>query len=267
MRHFIRRLLGRLRRRGTNRTTEIDTGGSIRPTGRLEAMKISKRKEMTDEREGIGEHVTAIVRTDEEITAIRVADSEGQSVSANVAHDGTVDFSIRGKSRQGEVGVVQVCRILVDCLNQGGARWEGLEAVGDEGGRAEQGIDCEARDSERILKIQVVRAEADAGVWRALAREGQTSGRLSLEQVADSLRRAIEKKATRTPPRDRLTLTLALDATETASHAFERVRDHFLTRHGVWARELGFAGIWLVGPNIALTSQLDRDDGEEMGGS
>ncbi len=104
----------------------------------------------------------------------------------------------------------------------------------------------------------MTRAETDRRIWQALSDTGVSSRRLSTDSAADALHKAIEKKAAKIPPPQRPQITLALDATETVSHTFRPVLESFELRYGTWAKELKFNGIWLIGPNIALTSRLDK---------
>jgi hypothetical protein len=220
-------------------------------------MKISGKSIQASEQLDLSEQVVAVVRRDH-ITGIRVADSSRQSLAADVLDDGSVDYLIQGRSRQNEEGNLEICRILLDRLNREGGRWRDLRNVAEEGAREERGVDCEARDGDEILAIQVTRAEIEGKVWKRLAQTGETSAKLFAEEAADSLHDAIDKKAKRTPPAQRAEILLALDATETVSHTFEPVLRSFGERYGSWARSLNFRGIWIVGPNVSLTSRLDR---------
>ena len=238
---------------------QVQLGATLKPHGRLVAEKKSPRvKEMDPEQVGIGEQVAVVLKREEETTGIRIADSTGQSVSADVLEGGMVDFTIQGRSRQNEEGNYGVGRILVARLDQDGAGWGELECLGRIDARREEGVDCQAKDDKSRLHIQITRAETDGRVWRTLGETGMSSAELSADSAADALHEAIKRKAIRVPPRDRIQITLALDATETVSHAFGPVLRSFASRYGNWARELNFNGIWLVGPNVALTSRLDE---------
>jgi hypothetical protein len=253
---IIRDLLDVLRRK----PYQLKVGGTIiQPHGRLIALKKSPIKPKSElEQVQVGEQVTAILKRDEEITAIRIADSVGQSVSANILEDGSVDYLIQGKSRQNEEGILEVCKILIERLNRDGANWHDLKDIGQVEARKEQGVDCQAKDGETTLAIQVTRAEIDGKVWKTLNQVGEVSAHLSAKDAANSLYTAIQKKALKIPPRQRPQITLALDATETASHIFGPVLEAFALQHREGARALKFNGIWLVGPTISLTSRLDE---------
>lgn len=241
------------------RPHQISAGGTIRPHGRLVIVKesLNVSKAVTDQVQ-IGDNVIAVLRREKEITSVRIADSSRQSISANILEDGSVDYLIRGRSRQNEEGVLEVCEILIERLNQDGAKWKNPKDIGRVEAREEQGIDCQADDGEKSLSIQVIRAEIDSSVWKSLSETGETSARLPAEAAADSLFAAIEKKALRTPKHQRSQITLALDATETVGHTFGPVLKSFASRYRIRAKEFKFNEIWLVGPNVSLTSRLDE---------
>jgi hypothetical protein len=48
-----------------------------------------------------------------------------------------------------------------------------------------------------------------------------------------------------------------LDATETPDLAFTQIVNSFRAYHGMWAKELGFKSIWIVGPVEDLVHRLD----------
>jgi len=231
----------------------MQVGSSIKPHGRLVAIKISPK-----EVKAVNEQVAAIIKREGEITAVRIADSTRQSVSANILPGEIVDFSIQGRSRQNEDGNTDVSNILLARLNLDGANWSDLECPDQVDARNEQGVDCQATDGELRLYIQVTRAEPDGRIWQALGKTGLTSAQIPAEGAADALHKAIEKKAVKIPPSQRGQITLALDATETVSHTFRPVLKSFASRYGSWARELRFNSIWLVGPTVSLTSRLDE---------
>ena len=256
---FLQRIISNLLNVVRRKPYQVKVGGTLQPHGRLIALKKSPILPKSEtEQIQISEQVTAILRREDEITAIRIADSVGQSVSANILDDGSVDYLIQGKGRQNEEGILGVCRILVARLNCDGANWRNLEDISQVEARQEQGVDCQAKDGKMTLAIQVIRAETDGKVWRKLNQTGKTSAHLYAENAAASLYTAIQKKALRFTPHDRPQITLALDATETASHTFRPVLEAFTLKYLQWARELNFNGIWLVGPTISLTSRLDE---------
>jgi hypothetical protein len=254
LRSLVERLF-RVNRCGARQTKLGETMGLH---DRLVVEKKSPRvQESKAEPIGIGEQVSVVLKRGKETTGIRIGDSTGQSVSADILEGDLVGWTIQGRSRQNEEGNYDVAKILVARLNQDGAKWGELECTRQVDARREEGVDCQARYDKSRLCIQITRAETDGRVWKTLAETGTSSAQLSADSAADALHEAIERKARKTTPEDRLQITLALDATETVSHAFGPVLRSFASRHGNWARELKFNGIWLVGPSVALTSRLD----------
>jgi len=176
----------------------------------------------------------------------------GQFAAADLTDDGRVTFSLQGRSPQNEEGVEKVCAILIERFNQHGDRWS------DPTRSTEPGVDCEARDESRLLKVQVTRTPYDPAIRRALGRTGVSSGaHASADEAADDLRARVEAKADRAAPSGRIGITLALDATDTSAYVLQEVVRSFRARHGTWVRNLGFEAVWVVGPTSNLTHRLD----------
>jgi len=108
--------------------------------------------------------------------------------------------------------------------------------------------------------VQVVRAVVDPNLWRTLGIAGAVSQNVSATEAANSIKAAVELKASdrKIPTKDRRTITLALDATRLPGLAFDAVVDQFRVDHGSWANGLGFSAIWLVGPVPRLVWRLDE---------
>jgi hypothetical protein len=198
--------------------------------------------------------------------AIRINDSKGESVTADQEDDGSVHFGVKGTTRQGESGNLEVCRILIDRLNRDGERWE--EPIASSGdSRKEDGVDCKAYDGDRVLNVQITRAHRHPDLWRDLARFHKvTVPPTTADNAADDLLCAITEKASNkiVTPGQRQELVLALDATQTPIHVFQDVVRSFLRRHGSWARGLGFRGIWVIGPTAEITFRLDTKGPEHV---
>lgn len=241
------------------RVTTKTLDSQITPTGRLIAHKLPKKDiKRTNEEEAIYDQGVVILKKGEVTEAIRISGSKGQSISADTHEDGSVDFSIGGKSRQGEVGVTEICQTLVSRLNQDEAKWGKPIDVATAPGRRVDDIDCMACDGPKSLKTQVTRAERDPKLWEKLNTINEVNKRTTSEEMATALKAAIQTKANKLSSQQRKELILALDATETPSHAFQPVIDSFRNKYGKWAVEQGFQGIWVVGPNVTLTSRLDE---------
>ena len=240
------------RSRGFNKALD----GQVDLASKLIAHKLPRKS--INEEERISEQSVSILKKEGATEAVRISDSEGQAIAADAREDGSVDYSASGKSRQGETGNTEICQILVNRLNRDGANWGTPIDVTKILGRREEGIDCEAKDGEKVLKIQVTRAERDPKFWKELNTSNGASRIKIFEELADDLRYRIQAKVGRIPPKQRKELILALDATDTPGYAFQQVIDSFHNRYGDWAVEQGFLGIWVVGPNVTLTSRLDE---------
>jgi len=185
--------------------------------------------------------------------AIRIVDDDGRAISMDSGAQGQIDLSLTAKRRHNESGDSEVCRILVNRLNQDGDRWGDAVHVKTKS-RDEAGVDGRARDGQRVLNIQVTRACADPNLWKRVDPKNPTQRALSDSAHADELRDAIAKKSTR--PKEGI--VLALDSIETP-HVVLSVVESFRKRHGEWARSLGYQAIWLVGASPELSYRLDQD--------
>jgi hypothetical protein len=252
--HFrkFKELIRRLSRKSQHKR---NLGGEIRSTGELVAHKLPPSLQI---------NVNDSLTVSEEIMlhsssggseGIRIANSEGQSVAADVTSKGIIDFSIKGKSRQGETGIIKVCEILIERLNQDGANWSRPIDLNIIDGRKEEGVDCESYDGNSILNIQVTRVER--GIWRDLSNKGATSKNVDAQVLAESIKSAILTKSRAISRDQRKELILALDATETPNYAFELSVKLFRETYQSEIAALGFRGIWLVGPIVTMTHRLD----------
>jgi hypothetical protein len=192
-----------------------------------------------------------VLRVPGEMTdGIRVA-NDRISTADDLSSDGAVKFTVEGRPSQGEKAVLPVCNILRQHLNRNSPVWdEPARPVG-----REEGVDCELphRDGTTKLKVQVVRAEVGSELPRALSRGDTVSGNRHSDEIADSLKAAIEHKRTRAFG----DIVLVLDATETPRSVFAPVISSFRKRYGAWAAHVGFKQIWVVGPIPDLVERLD----------
>jgi hypothetical protein len=153
-----------------------------------------------------------------------------------------------GPAPQGEETSLRACQILVQKLNENGADW--LPPTRPKG--PERGIDGEARRSSgEVLRIQVTRP-APSHLCRELSTAGSVANTLHLREASNSLMSAIVGKAAKTPPKDRGSITLALDVSDTPYFATDGVVADCCQRHGSTIRQLGFSSVWLVGEISSL---------------
>jgi hypothetical protein len=231
----------------------------------LEAQAHGRPSTSADATQSIVAHesVVAVVKQADQTTAYRYSDSEGHAVAADLQED-SVDLDLTGRSKSGEEGTIEVCRTLIERLRHDGQEWSDPMDMSNRGARHEEGVDCSASGPAGGLSIQVTRAER--GIWASLASDGRVvvHGKL-IEEAARQLRATIEKKAAQTGPHDRAGLVLALNARDTPNLAFPAVISSFRLWHGAWARSLGFRGVWMVGPSVSLTYQLDLTQDPKSG--
>ncbi|MHC4270239.1 MAG: hypothetical protein ACYSTS_17505 [Planctomycetota bacterium] len=203
-----------------------------------------------------GEHLSMLQKRDDKVIGFSESVRQGLSSSAEQHDDESVSSTLKGKSPQGEEDTLEACRILIKAINQNGANW--MEPI-----KGEEPADCIANDrkeSTQQLLIQVVRARIDEKFWKKLSHNGKYAEKRELRELIEELKTSIEKKANkRVIPEDiRHKITLALDANRLPEFAFNSVTDYFQQYYGKWVRSLGFQAIWLVGPNVSMTSQLDK---------
>lgn len=229
--------------------------GTIKPTGDLIAHKLPSNlkiavRDDVEVKEGFETHSKG-----GGIESVRIVRSDGQIVSSDLDDSGSIDYSVEGKSPQGEGGTIEVCDRLVDRLNEDGASWGApIDLTNIEVDRS-AGIDCRAIDCEKILSIQVTRAEIS--IWGRLSVKGKISQSSDMKLIIDAMWHVIATKSNPVPIRDREDIVLALNASEAPHFAFENVVNTFRQIHGTSTASLGYRMIWIVGPNERLTSRLD----------
>lgn len=207
-----------------------------------------------------GSEVTADARGDGKDFAIRrvVGGEAGRAASADIDDGNLLRFVLQGPPQQGEENTEAVCRILVSVLNKAGAEWCQPRPPSE---KSPCFVDClseDRGDPAKHLRIQVVRADVRESLYRELndsGRVGETE--LSPTELVTRLEDAIKHKESKIPPADRAHLMLALDATWLPALVFNTVIDEFRSEKGLWAGQLGFEGVWVVGPTEELTRQLD----------
>ena len=185
--------------------------------------------------------------------AIRVADDQGRSVTADLTSIGEARYEVAGRSRQNEEGVLEVCQILARRLRRdNGEVGEPRRATGPE-----QGVDCEIPTHDEVLQVQVTRP-ATPDFWQRLNRDATAERSISSTDAANDLLALVEAKAQKTSPSDRAHILLALDATETAVHAMPSVAQAVRERRGADVARHGFKAVWIVGPSDDLVFRIDE---------
>jgi len=144
----------------------------------------------------------------------------------------------------------------VERLNQDGAHWAELEDLSLGGAREERGVDCQARDDQKVLQVQVTKV-AGGAFWLTLSQAHEAMDAKTVNECVDELTRAIEKKAKKLAGPHRASIVLALDARDTADYTLARVVEAVQQRYGASVHHWGFQAIWVVGPTATLTKRLD----------
>lgn len=186
--------------------------------------------------------------------AVKEERFDGRRAEAELVGDDKVRSSIVGPSPQGEEDSLRTCRILIQKLKSLGANWKEPEFVND------GVIDCVAVDRDdpkKKLSIQIVRGNIRQDIWKKLASNGIYENSESIQEIADRIREAIEIKAKKILPAIRSDIILALDATLLPGSCFSVVVSRLKEQHGEWINQLGFQGVWLIGPDESLTKRLD----------
>jgi len=178
---------------------------------------------------------------------------DGRRTAAELNEDDSLTTIIDGPSPQGEELTLAACRILIRSLNSFGANWQEPVFMND------GVIDCVAfdRDDQRKkISIQLVRGDIRQDIWKKLASNGSYENSENIQEIADRIREAIEKKAQKILPAIRSDIILALDATLLPGLCFSVVVSRLKEQHGEWINQLGFQGVWLIGPDESLARRL-----------
>jgi hypothetical protein len=211
------------------------------------------RKELSGNMASMSAEVVAHLRgVDGTDAAVRIS-ADNAAISADALPGTELVRSVEAKSRHNEEGTDKVCSLLLAKLNQNGESWRNLRRPED---RASD-VDWTAEnDDGDVLKMQVTRAERSKPFWRGIEK-GHVMSNLQSENTAmQNLKDAIVGKS-RLPASQKNELLLLLDATETPDLAFVQMIESFRANHGMWAKELGFKSIWIVGPVEDLVHRLD----------
>lgn len=163
----------------------------------------------------------------------------------------SVHMRLHGPTPQNEDDVGAVCDTFVAALKKSGCSVDILS-------RGDADEDWTLRLDGRDVQPQVVRAIVDQRFWRTQACARESDEELSIEAGVAKLKAAIELKSSpaATPPAQRASVVLVLDASRVPAVALRPVVAAFLRQHKEWARSQGFHGIYIVGPNVHFVQSL-----------
>jgi hypothetical protein len=189
------------------------------------------------------------------VVGTRTSGDSGREISADTQSGGATVSSIRARPRTNETNVPEVARILREHLNSTGCTWQDPEICSNLPSREERGVDFILRDStSRIMDCQVVRPSWEGNrLWRRITRGETVELNHDSDVAIEEIKRAIGHKERKIPPAQRGSITLVIDSIETPAFLLADAPSRFLGIYGDWAKSLGFAAIWLVGPSMDRT--------------
>ncbi len=206
----------------------------------------------------LNDYMSAVGKKDSKTVGFRESERNGRIASADQNEDGSLSYSLKGTSPQGEEDTLSACKILVQAINEAGGNWTQPKL----GEGVEDCIVADKTNQKNIIRIQVVRAITDANLWRRLSEKGRIDqSDISKNDLLAQLKLSVEKKADnrKIPASIRINLLLALDATRLPALSFEDVIEEYVERYGFWTRSVGFESVWLIGPIPSLTWRLDSE--------
>jgi hypothetical protein len=181
---------------------------------------------------------------------VRISGPGDRTASGDVSSPVAASYAIGGQSPRREEGSLETASLLVAKLAEQGDIWGHPVEVDD------ADVDCRSTRDGESLDIQVTRA-MDPTVWQQLHRAGEVVAETEVDELADGVLAAIQKKARRLPLAQRAALVLAIDAHDTPILAISEVVGSFRRRHMETTEQLGFRSVWVVGPTAELVHQLD----------
>lgn len=179
---------------------------------------------------------------------IRTRTPEGAR-SREMLADGVVSLEIHGPTQTGLKGEPRALDTLLSRLRQEGHH-PALEKGRD--GHGEDGI---LRLGGDRLTLQVTVVPRCCELWRNANRDSAMAS-VPVADAAKWLRDAVLDKATKTPPSERATTILVLDAALAGVLSAPEVGHTYLALYGDPQVEFGFAAVWLVGPTPSTTTRL-----------
>lgn len=201
---------------------------------------------------GVSTHVKGTVLIDRTVVGYSESLHDGRAAQASLGADG-ITHGFAGKTPKNETGTMETCGYLIEAMNQGGTMWN-RPTPSEE---VDTDAICTRSDGgTEVLRIQVVRAQADPTFWKTAHVNDGTVVNTTAVELVNELQVPIKLKADKIPRERRLRLVLALSAIHTPGYVVGNVAEEFQKAHGEWVASLGFQEIWLVGPGAQLTHRL-----------
>lgn len=178
--------------------------------------------------------------------AIRVATQYGTNVAYDKEPGGDGVTTVSGHAPQQEQGThIAMAHFAVWLRSRVGVEVHAEFPVGPE-----CGIDGHLVGGDARVPVQVTRPPLE---WRDVAAGKALTLPKAPDELAALLKRGIEGKHLVAPPRP----VLLIDAVVAVPLSQPSVVDRFLELHGPWASELGFPGIFVIGPSHDHGGRLD----------
>ena len=156
---------------------------------------------------------------------------------------GEFETTYLGPVPQGEENSDSSVRTLISILNLNGEGWSDPRRL--EG--RESGVDFEATGPRGTLRLQVTRLPHDPALFKAASRQGHVVRQVDGVRLAAEIWQAVQHKAAKTSAKDRLAITLFLDASRSLGYDLPQTHLEFFQRYQPEALALGFEDILLVG--------------------
>jgi hypothetical protein len=210
--------------------------------------------------------------------AVRIDGDSGRKITGASGEGQPITQAISAPPRENESNTSEVCQILRQRLNEERTAakdqpWTDIEVFGSHN----SDVDAVIYNKTEELAVQVTRPDLN-GIWRKISTGVTVQTSHEIEQAADEIRHAIERKQLLPKPfrqtrldqlrrkreqlqgkRSRLNgLVLAIDCVETPALVLNPAVAGCVDRAcGAWARSIGFTAIWLVGSTAALTHRIE----------
>lgn len=198
-------------------------------------------------------HLSMTVSRGGKTVGFNESKDRGRAAHGTIDEAGAASFGISGSPSHGEDGTLETSRLFVRALNAKGAVWS--EPVLISANQADA-VSCNLACTIE-LRMQAVRAVSETNVWKTLGRSGRIEFESTmLDQISALMKNSISLKAARIRPIDRTGLVLLLNALDTPIVCFDDPISSFLRGYGTWATDLGFLGIWVVGPWPSMVKSL-----------
>ena len=171
---------------------------------------------------------------------LSVADPMVRSES-RLAPDGLLSVTVQGGGSIGRQGEARAMDVLSQRLRDEGHSVTTLPAADHKG---EDGV---VVVDEARFTVQLVTTPQAPEFWRE-AHLGSAMTQVQISQATDWLRNSIDDKASTTPPQQRPTTILAIDARHVGVLGSPAVVTHYTSRFPEPSLEFRFASVWIVGP-------------------